>query len=184
MTFIARELLRRIVIGVTETDSISTRLLGSANKTAELMTGAARSDVAAIDLRRRRVTTETRNVRVCSRRNRQANAVAVSSMASGASGAEAGVSRVIEFDVEAPQRGKRFHLSALRIRVTDRADLTRLIGKLLRVTTAARRVRILARQCRRRRLVHTTVAQQTRQPRVIFVVVFELRIVRLGRRAL
>ena len=184
MTFIARELLRRVVIRVTETDAIRRRLFRSANKTAELMTRAARSDVAAVDLRRRRVTTETCDVRVCSRRNRQANAVTVSSMATVASRAEGGVSRMIEFDVEAPQRWKRFHLSALRIRVTDRADLARLIRELLRVTSAARSVRVLARQRRRRRVVYPTMAQQTRQPRVIFVVVFELRVIRLRRTAL
>jgi hypothetical protein len=50
------------------------------------------------------------------------------------------VFRVIESGVEAPQRWKRFHLSALRVRMTDRTNLTRWICELLRVTTRARRV--------------------------------------------
>ncbi len=48
--------------------------------------------------------------------------------------------RVIEADVETSQRRERLRLSALRIAVTDRTDLTRLVRKLLSVAAGARRV--------------------------------------------
>ena len=87
--------------------------------------------------------------------------------------------RMIEPDVETPQRGERFHLPTLRISMTDRTDLVRAIGELLLVTARARCVRIFARQGRLRRVTVATMTKQTRQSRVIFIVVFELRIIRL-----
>ena len=42
VTCSTRQLLRRIVIDVTEANSISSRLLRSANQTSELVAGAAR----------------------------------------------------------------------------------------------------------------------------------------------
>ena len=91
----------------------------------------------------------------------------------------AGMFRMIEPDVETLQRWKRFHLSTLRVRVADGTDLTCLIRELLLMTTRARRVRILARQHRSRFVVLATMTEQTWQPRVFRIVVFELRVIRL-----
>ena len=90
------------------------------------------------------------------------------------------VFRVIESDVETLQRRKRFHLSALRVCMTDRAHPTRRICELLRVTTRARRMRSFARQRRLRGVVFTTVTKQTGKPRVVLIVVFELRVRSFG----
>ena len=90
--------------------------------------------------------------------------------------------RVIEYDVEAPERRKRFHLSTLRVCMADRTHLTRLICELLLVTTRARRMRSFARQRWLRRVVFTAMAKQTRQARVILVVMLELRVISLGRK--
>lgn len=128
------------VLCMTKTDAISRRVLRSAHKTSALMTRAARSDVAAVDLRRPRVTTEASDMSVHSRGNRQTNAAAISSMTRRATGAERRMSRVIELDVEAAQGRKRFHLAALRVRVADRTDLARRVGELWRMTTAAGRM--------------------------------------------
>jgi hypothetical protein len=56
-------------------------------------------------------------------------------MTGGTSGT---VFRMIEPDVESAQRWKSFNLSALNIRVTDRADLACRICELLRMTAGAR----------------------------------------------
>ena len=68
------------------------------------------------------MTAKTRNVRIQPRRNREPNATAVTTMASSTSSAR--VLRVIEPCVEAAQWGEGFDLSALNVRVTNRADLT------------------------------------------------------------
>src|ERR1044072_5315681 len=88
--------------------------------------------------------------------------------------------RVIESDVEAPQWRKRFHLSALRVCMADRANLTRRICELLRVTTRAWRVRSFARQRRLRGVVFTAMTKLTGKPRVILVVMLELRVIGFG----
>ena len=88
--------------------------------------------------------------------------------------ARVAVCRMIEPRIETQQRWKRFDLSALRVCVTNSANLTCPICELLRVTTRARRMRSFAGQRWLRRVVFTTMAQQTREPRMIAVVVFEL----------
>ena len=85
------------------------------------------------------------------------------------------VFRVVKRDVETAQWGKGFDLSALCICVTDSADLTCRIRELLRVTTSARCMCSFAGQRRLRRVVFTTMAQQTGQPRMLSVFMFELR---------
>ena len=92
------------------------------------------------------------------------------------------VFRMIEARVETLQRRKRFDLSALHVRVTDRADRTRRVCELLLVTTGAGRMCSFAGQRGLRRVVLTPVAKQTGKPRVLAIVVFELRVV--GRRRL
>jgi len=90
-----------------------------------------------------------------------------------------GMFRMIEPDVETAQRWKRFHLPTLRIRMADRTDLTSGISKLLLMTTSARCMRIFPGQRGSRWVVAAAVTKQTRQPRVIRIVVFELRVIRL-----
>jgi len=136
------------------------------------MTGAARRDVASIRLRVRYVTAKTRDVSIQPRRNRQPYTATIPPVTTSTRSIR--VFRVIESRVKAAQRRKRLHLSALYIRVTDRADLARWICKLLRVTARARRVCSFAGQGRLRRVVLATMAKQTGKPGVIAIVVFKL----------
>ena len=136
------------------------------------MTGAARRDVASVCLRARRVAAKTRDVRIESRRNRESNTATISPVTRRTRCAC--MFRVIEPRVETTQRWKRLDLSALNVRVTDCADLTRLICKLLCVTTRARCMCSFAGQGRLRRVVLATMAKQTWKPSVIAIVMLEL----------
>ena len=110
------------------------------------MTSAARRDVSTIRLSVRRVTTKTRDMRIQPRWNRQPNAATISSMTTRTRSTT--MFRVIKPRIKAAQRRKCFDLSTLSVGVTDRADLTRWVRKLLRVATSARRVCSFARQRR------------------------------------
>jgi len=121
------------------------------------------------------MTGKTGDVSIQSRGNREPNTASTSPVTTSTSSAT--VFRVIEPRVETAQRWKGFDLSALSVCVTDRADLARWIRKLLRVTAGARRMRCFARERRLRRIVFTTMAEQTGKARVIAIVVFELRII-------
>src|SRR6185436_10256067 len=123
MTVGTRQLLRSIVVGVTEPNSICRRLVRSARKASELVTRAARRDVAPVHLGGFRVTTETRDVRIHARWDRETLATPVGPVTRPTAGAERSVFRVVEFDVETLQRWKRFNFSALRVCMTDRTDL-------------------------------------------------------------
>jgi hypothetical protein len=133
---------------MTEPYSKRLRLLQRTNQTPELMTGAARRDVAPVRLCARRVTAKTRDMRIQPRRNREPNAATISSMTTRTRSTT--MFRVIKPRIKAAQRRKRFDLSTLTIGVTDRADLARWIRKLLGVATSARRVCSFARKCRLR----------------------------------
>jgi len=133
---------------MTEAHPKRTRLLRSADQTPGLMTRAARRVL--------RVTAKTSDMSIQSRRNREPHTTTIAPVTSRAR--HTIVLRVIECRVETTQRRKRFYLSTLRIRVTDRADRARWICELLRVTTRARRVSRFARQRRLRRIVFTTMA--------------------------
>lgn len=85
------------------------------------MTGAARRDIAPVRLCVRRVTAKTRDVSILPRRNRQPHTATVSPVTGSTRSIR--VFRVIEPRVEATQWRKRLNLSALNVRVTDRADL-------------------------------------------------------------
>ena len=148
MTRRTTQLLRRIVTCMTEPHSIRPRLLRRTNQTPGFMTSAARRDVSSICLSVGRVTAKTRDVSIQSRWNREPNTTTISTMTSGTS--RTTVFRVIKRRVETTQRWKRFHLSTLSVRVTDRADLTRLICELLSMTACARRMCCFARQRRLR----------------------------------
>ena len=114
-------------------------------------------------------------MRIHSRRDRERNTTATASMTTPAF--RTGMFRMVEPHIETPQRRKRFHLSTLRVCVTDRTDLTPRIRELLLVAADTRRVRIFARQRRLRCVVSATVTKQTRQARVLRILVFELRVV-------
>ena len=148
------------------------------------MTSAARRDVASIYFRARRMTGEAGNVSIQSRGYRECDAAAASSMTSRTSRACRRMFGVIESDVKASQPWKRFDFSALRIGMATHTDLSRRICKLLCVTTRARRVCGFARQRGLRRIVLSPVTKQTRQPRVIAIIVLELGIVCLGQSSL
>ena len=146
----------QLVTRMTKPNPKRRRLLRSSDQLSELMTRAARRDVFPIRLRTRRVTAKTSDVRIHSRRNREPDTTTIAPVTSGAS--RTVVPRVIEPRIKTPQRWKRFHLSALRVCVTDGADRARRVRELLRVTTCTRRVCSFARQRRLRRIVFTTMA--------------------------
>ena len=112
------------------------------------MTSTARRDVPPIRLSIRSVTTKTGDMSIESRRNREPNATTISPVTRCTR--RIAVFRVIELRIETAQRRKRFDLSALGVRVTDRADLARGIHELLCVTTRARCMRSFAGQGRLR----------------------------------
>jgi len=180
MTVIASQTFISIVTGVTKTESIRSRLVRSAREASELVTRAARRDVAPVHLRGFRVTTETRDVRIHARWDRETLATPVGPVTRRTAGAERSVFRVVEFDVETLQRWKRFNFSALRVCVADRTDLACRIRELLRVTTGARRMRGLAWQCWLRRVVLAAMTEQTRETCVGLVIVLELRVASLS----
>jgi hypothetical protein len=137
------------MIRVAETHSKRRRLFRSANEPPELMTRAARRDVAtARRLRTLSVTAKTCHVRVRPRRDRERNTATTSSMTTTALAAR--MLRMIELDIETPQRRKGLHLSTLRVCMANRTDLTSRIRELLLVTTCARRMIVFPRQRRLR----------------------------------
>lgn len=89
------------------------------------MTRAARRDVAPVCLGTRRVTAKTRDVSIQPRGNREPDATTISPVTSGTT--RVTVFRMIEPRIKTAQRRKRFDLSTLSVRVTDRADLARLV---------------------------------------------------------
>jgi len=133
-----RQLLRRIMISVTEANSISRRLLRSAHQAPELMADAARGNIAAVCLCVGRMTAKAGDVRIQPRWNREPDATAITTMASSTSGA--GMLCMIEPGVETAQRRKRFDLTALHVRVTDSTNCACRIGELRCVTACARRM--------------------------------------------
>ena len=103
------------------------------------MTRAARRNIAATRLRPRRVTSITRRVRVKAGRNRHSDTAArrpVTSRTTNVSHVH--VPRVIELHAKAAQARKGFQRPCFHVRVTNRADGTVGIRKLLGVTTGAR----------------------------------------------
>lgn len=87
------------------------------------------------------------------------------------------VARVIELHAKALQPRERFERARLHIRVTDGANRTLSVRKLLRMTTRARQVVGSARTFRNRSVRITAMTKQAREPRVISGAVLELRII-------
>ena len=85
------------------------------------MTSAARRNVTSVCLSSGRVTTETGDVRIQTRRNRKTNAATVLFMTRRTRGVR--MFRVVKPRVETAQRRKRFYFSALHVCVADGADL-------------------------------------------------------------
>lgn len=123
---------------VTKPNAICRRLLRSANQTPELVTGAARRDIPSIRLSIWRVAAKTGDVCVRSGGDREPDAATISAVTRRTRSFP--MFRVIEPRIETAQCWKRFNLSTLNVRVTDRADHARRICELLRVTACARRV--------------------------------------------
>src|SRR5687768_5317691 len=92
------------------------------------------------------------------------------------------VARMIETHSKTRKPRERLHRSRLCVRMTDRANLVAGVGKLFRVTTGARSVVPGAGHRRTRLARFPSMAQQARQPRVVRVVVLELR--KIGARRL
>jgi hypothetical protein len=87
------------------------------------------------------------------------------------------VPRVVELHAEAPERWKRFQRAGFHIGVTDGAERTFSILKLLRMTTCARQVIRSTRTFGHRCVRIAPMTKQARQARMISRVVLELRIV-------
>jgi len=80
---------------------------------------------------------------------------------------------MIEPHVEAHQSGKLFDSSSLGVQVADRADRIRFIGKLFLVAADAGQVIVASRHHRSSCITVAAVTQQTRQTRMLWVVMFE-----------
>ena len=87
------------------------------------------------------------------------------------------MSRVIKLHPEALQTRERFECARFHVRVTDGANRTLSIRKLLRVTTSARQVIGSARTFGNGRIRITAMTKQTREARVISGIVLKLRII-------
>jgi len=117
------------------------------------------------------MTAETGLVRIHSAGDRERNTSISRAMTTVTSGAT--MFCVIEFAVETPQRRERFHRTSLSVCMTDRADWT-TAGKERLMTANTRRVLIFSRQGWSHCIVFAPVTQQTRQSRVIRIVVLKL----------
>lgn len=131
-----------IVLGVAEADTERRHILRRARVATQLMTSAARRDVAPTRLRARRVTTEAGCVRIEISRDGHRRTAARRTMARHTTDvAHCQVFRVIELHPETHQpRRKWFSRSGLHVGVTNGADRTFRILKLLRVATSAGQV--------------------------------------------
>lgn len=135
MTFRARNFL---VLGVVKTDPESRGHFRRPGITAQLMTRSARRNIPPPGLCSGRVTSETSNVRVESRWDRQRHTGARRLVTGGAiDPAHIQVPGMVELHAEALQAWKRFQRSRLHVGMTDRADRTSGICKLLRMTSSA-----------------------------------------------
>jgi len=138
MTFCTGELL---MLPVVEADSKRLGHLRSARITAQLMTGAAGRNIAAVCLRAWRMAAITRRVRIESRGYRKGNAATGWLMTGGA--AHAGhfqMKRVIEFHSEASKSRERLRRPGFNVGMTNRADGTFGIRKLLSMASRARKM--------------------------------------------
>ena len=81
---------------------------------------------------------------------------------------------MIELAIEPLQRREGFHRASLRVCMTDRADWTTATRKQRLMTTDTRRVFIFSGQGRLYGIVFTPVTQQTRQSRMVWIVVLKL----------
>ena len=123
------------------------------------------------------MTAKTVLVRVDSTRNRERNTAISRAMTTVTSGAR--MLRMIELPIETSQGRKRLHRASLSVCMTDRANRTTTATRKLRLmTTDTRRVLIFSGQRRLHRIVFASMTQQTRQSRVIRIVVLKLREVR------
>ena len=87
------------------------------------------------------------------------------------------VPRMIELHAKTSEARKRFQRTRFHVRMTDGADGTLSLGKLLRVTTCTRQVIGSTRAAGHRGVRLAAMAEQARQARVISGVMLKLRIV-------
>ena len=137
------------------------------------MANTTRRNIATIRFRLRRVAAKTGVMRTDPGRNRESHTTIERSVTTTAPGIR--MQRMIEPAAKTSQRRKRLH--CLSIRVTDRANRTRATGKQRLMTTNTRCVFIFSGQRWLRGISLPPVTQQAGQPRVIRIVVLELRVV-------
>lgn len=163
------------VLGVAEAHAVGRRPFRRPTVAADEVARAARGDVAPGVLRPRRVALVAGRVRREPRRDRERRAAPLGAVTRRAvrrrPRAGARVARVVEPDVEAPQRRKRLDRAGRRVRMTDLAERTRRVGELLCVAARARRVPGGADWPRS--VVFAAVAEETREARVLLVGVSE-----------
>ena len=176
MTLVASQPLRSIVFRMTETNTKSRFGLRWTNITFLLMACATRGNVAPIRLRPRRMTTKTVCMRIKSYRNRERDSTARRPMTTRTiQTARALVASMIKAHSKTRKPWKWFYRSGLHVCMADRANRMSGICELLRMTARARCVVRSSRHCRSRRTRISAMAQETRQSRVVRVVMFELR---------
>ena len=122
MTFIAGNFL---MLGMTETDAKRRHQFRRSRITPQLMTSAARRNIATAGLRARRVAPITSSVRIKAGGYRHRHSGARGLMTSRAANiAHFQMSRVIEFHSEALQTRERFQGSRFHVRMANGADRT------------------------------------------------------------
>src|SRR6266496_1233715 len=152
--------------------------VGSPGVTTQLMTRTTGRNIAAAGLCCRSVTLITSCVRVESRRYREGNAATRRSMTRRTTDTfHLHMQRVIKLHAKALQTWKRFQGSCFYVGVTDGADRTLRIRKLLRMTSGAGKVTGAARKLRARRISLATMTEKTRQPRMISAAVLKFRVI-------
>ena len=180
MTFVTTQPLRPIMLRMTETKTKCPCRSGRPGGPAQLMTSTAGGNVPTVRLRPRRVTRKAVGVCIEPRGYRQSDSATQWPVTTRT--CRVSVARMVETRPKTRKPREGLDRSHLRVRMADSADLMVRVGKLLRMTTGARCV-VRGAGHGRTRLVHfSSMAQKTRQSRVVWVVVFELR--KIGARAL
>lgn len=164
---------RPVVIVVTEPSSKSDSARRRPHERLRPVANSTRRNIAPVRLRLRRVAAKTCVVRTEPGRNRESHTTIERPVTTTAPGIR--MQRMIEPAAETSQRRKCLY--CLTICMADRANRTRATGKQRLMTTNTRCVFIFSGQRWLRGIGLTPVTQQARQPRVIRIVVVELRVV-------
>ena len=178
MTLVTTQALGSIVLRMTETNPKRGCRLRCTSITFQPVARAARGNIAPVRLRTRCMTTKTVCVRIKSCRDRERDSTTHRPVTTRTTQtAHVLMPRVIEAHPETRKPRKRFYRPCLHVGVADGANWVSGICKLLRMTSGTRCMVRSSRHCRTRRICLPSMTQETRQSRVIRIVMFEFRII-------